>query len=242
MGKKQLNLLAPSFLSLREAQPAEKPTVFLIGKGDLRALADAVEATGCRVLGSRPGVFPTNKDEELPQVDLLITDLNVMHCNGVYTLELLQRERSDVPIIVHTNIRTLEVMGESYKAGAKAYIVQDSDDYAELQLAIGIVLAGGLYIPPHRAKDIINYLTRAGSIPSLEQRLTPTELKILGLLYLGYDKSQIAERLDLELRSVRTMVSTIRKKLHFTEYDCWRMLVDTQYPAFARQVRETPLP
>ena len=217
------------------------PRIFLINHNDLSETIQAITASGAELVGYRHGVIPAQPQEAIPSdIDLIVTDLEVLQSHGVFTLRRIREERPDRPVVVYTPLRDIAIIGEAYKAGARAYVVKDFNDYGELHIAIRTVLNRGTFISSRYANALIDYLTHAGHVPQIEQLLNRTERNILALLYRGYDRSAIAQQLSLEVSSVRTIISNIRKKLNFSDYDCWRLLLDTRYPDYARQIRETP--
>lgn len=234
-----LSLLFDAWLSLA---PEKRPGLFLIGRGDLTPIKQAVEQIGGRVVGTREGLFPDRRKEQIPRsTRLIILDLNALHAKGPRSVTVLQAETERIPLLIYSANSDISLIAECYQAGAKAYVLRKDNSVGsgrQLQRAIGIVLTGGLYLPPGLEEALMTRWSQAAWEVSAGDRLTPTERRMTWLIYHGYSKEAIAQELDLQLRSVRTIVSTIRRKLQFSDLDCWRALIDARYPEFAEELRQ----
>jgi two-component system response regulator NreC len=104
------------------------------------------------------------------------------------------------------------------EAGGAGYVLKRAAD-TELLSAIRAVWRGGTYLHPEHARLLLG-----GASPKAAQetsddlydRLSPREQQVLRLIALGYTSQQVAERLDLSVKTVETYKSRLMAKLGLT--------------------------
>jgi len=149
-------------------------------------------------------------------LDVLLTDLNMPVMDGLTAIRAIKREYPNVEICVLTVHADDEHLFEALKAGAKGYLLKDAtpDEVVE---AVRTVAHGGavLYAPlATRVLAEFQRLTQQkDDLQRLFSQLTRRELECLGLLADGKTNRQIADELFLSLKTVKTHVGNILRKL-----------------------------
>ena len=89
--------------------------------------------------------------------DVIITDISMPGLNGLEAVARLKAARADVKIIVLTIHADAAVVAEAIRSGASGFVAKMSvgDD---LEIAIGEVLQGRVYLSPDIVKDLVSSL------------------------------------------------------------------------------------
>lgn len=147
--------------------------------------------------------------------DLAIVDLNLGQEDG---LELIK----DI-VIIHpkTKILVLSMHDERFyaeralKAGAKGYIMKEE---AETQVidAIKTVVKGEIYLSEAEKKRINNDISQESSKESFDliSTLSDRQLQIFTLIGKGIGTVEIANKLNLSIKTIDTHKENIKAKLH----------------------------
>ena len=145
--------------------------------------------------------------------DLVIVDITLPGRNG---LELIKDIRAKLPdqamLVISMHDETLYAE-RSLKAGARGYIMKDSDRGSFIQ-AIRSVLQGGFYVSEKMSGEVMSAVA-AGSqrLKSSLSRLSDREFEVFELLGLGLGTNEIAHRLGISPKTVEVHRAHIREKL-----------------------------
>jgi DNA-binding NarL/FixJ family response regulator len=146
--------------------------------------------------------------------DVIIMDIEMPDLNGIEATRHIVTESPEIKVIVLSMHSDRQVIAEMLKAGAKAYLLKDSEP-DELVKAIQTVVANKTYLCPEIAdvvaKSYVEYLlTSECSVSSI---LTPRECEVLQLLAEGKTTKEIADHLCISANTVETHRRHIMDKL-----------------------------
>jgi DNA-binding NarL/FixJ family response regulator len=148
------------------------------------------------------------------QVDLVIMDLQMPGMDGVEATYKIKETWPLVKVLILTSFGGWDKVYAALKAGAAGYVLKDAQP-EELVAAIKAVAAGGSYLGAQAAIELINRVDcYIGNLPDdLPEPLTERELEVLKLLGQGLGNREIAEKLIVSEKTVKTHVANILQKL-----------------------------
>ncbi len=145
--------------------------------------------------------------------DVIVMDLQMPQKSGLEAIADIRQENPEARILVVTSFAEDETVFSAIKAGAQGYLLKDSTP-EELLQAIRDVHEGRLSLHPSIAARVIQELHRPSNLKPTSDPLTVRELDILKCVAQGMTNQEIAEKLVVSERTVRTHVSNILGKLH----------------------------
>lgn len=139
--------------------------------------------------------------------DVVVMDIQLGE--GIGGFEATRRilaARPQVGIVILTGFGERGLLTEGLDCGARGYLLKDSPP-ADIVRAVRTVAAGGSYVDPSLASQLIN--PSSGRLTSLTDR----EREMLALLSQGLTSPRIAQQLFLSEETVRTHVRNAMRKL-----------------------------
>lgn len=148
------------------------------------------------------------------QPDVILLDLQMPHKTGLEAIVDIKASDPKARILVLTSFSDDSTVFSAIKAGALGYILKDSSPQ-ELIQAIRNVHQGRPSLHPDIALKMMHELNKPpANLPPTEDPLTEREVDVLKLVARGLSNQEIADRLVLSERTVRTHISNILGKLH----------------------------
>jgi len=147
--------------------------------------------------------------------DLVIMDISMPDLNGVEATAAIRREVPHIKIIGLSMHSGKNIIDKMFSAGASGYILKDSA-FEELHDAIKEVLKGNFYLTPSIARMYVN--SEANTFQTLEdiqksKEISKKEREVLQLVAEGLTTRDIAERLNLSVKTVESHRRNMMKKL-----------------------------
>ena len=164
--------------------------------------------------------------------DVILMDLVMPRMGGIEAINEIKRENPDARILVLTSFDEDDKVFPAIRGGALGYLLKDSSA-REVLRAIREVRRGEPTMHPSIARKLMQELQRPPPLPLTEDPLTEREVDVLRLVAQGLSNQEIADKLVLSERTVRTHVSNILSKLHLANR--------TQATLYALRTRLTKL-
>jgi len=162
--------------------------------------------------------------------DLLILDISMPGRSGIDVLKDLKAVRPKLPILVLSVHPEERFARRALRAGAAGYVNKEEAP-AEVVKAVRKILAGGRYVSPAFAEKLAMDLTGDSDKP-IDEILSDREFEVLHWIASGKTVSQIAEQLNLSVKTISTYRSRILEKMgmktnaELTHYAVRNNLVD----------------
>lgn len=172
-----------------------------------QGLIQIVELASECVLVGAAGSAEELEQAEHDECDVAILDLHLPDCSGAGAVLRVKEYARAILVVSASEDRTSVV--EAIGAGASGYLPK-SADADEIEKAIRTIAAGGSYISPILASYLLVESRRSRADDAFE--LTPRESEILSLVADGETDTDIAHRLFISVRTVRSHLDRIRDK------------------------------
>ena len=141
--------------------------------------------------------------------DVVLMDLLMPVMDGIEATGAIRRELPDVEVVALTSVLEDASVSGAVKAGAIGYLLKNTED-GELRRALKAA-AGQVQLAPEDASRLM----REVHTPHREdhEALTGRETQVLELVARGEANKQIARKLLIGERTVKTHVSAVLRKL-----------------------------
>ena len=169
-------------------------------------------------------IFQTNSFDETikilsekPSIDLLLLDLMMPGMDGEKSILNIINLHPGVPIVIVSVKEDFDSIHMAISSGASGYIPKTSLPEITIS-AIKLILAGGVYIPPHVLQsriDIKNDVSQpVSNIIKKSGILSKRQEEVFSLLKVGNSNQSIATELGLTIPTLKMHVSAIFKQLN----------------------------
>ncbi len=149
--------------------------------------------------------------------DVVLMDLVMPAMDGVEATRLLKQRSPRSQVIVLTSYHEDEHIFPAIRAGALSYLLKGVG-LDELTEAVRKAARGEATLHPHVAVRLVQELKGASQETStLYQTLSQREREVLRLIAEGLSNAQIAERLVIAERTVKSHINNILSKLHLAD-------------------------
>lgn len=142
--------------------------------------------------------------------DILLLDIGLPGLSGLEAIPLILEKMPELNIVMLTTYEEEDVILKALCSGACSYISKKAS-LEEIIEALRIVVAGGSYMSPSIAREIVNHLM--GGRVSKATILTERQKEILEKLVDGKSYHTIAAELFVSVETVRSHVKKMYKVL-----------------------------
>ncbi len=159
------------------------------------------------------------------QPAVALMDVNMPKLNGIEAARLLRQHLPETAVLALTIHDDEQYISEMIRAGARGYILKDSDSETVVQAICRV--AGGESVFPsglmERVMEHFHQLAVAGyeRVPAGAggdtKGLTPRELQVLQCIVNGYSNKEIADELFISEKTVKNHVTSVFRKLEVAD-------------------------
>lgn len=144
--------------------------------------------------------------------DVVVMDVSMPELGGAAATAEIRRDAPGCRVVALTVHEGEGYLHQLLQAGASGYVLKRSAA-EDLVRAVREVAAGGTYLDPKAAGQILGSLVRPPKAPTSEQVLTARETEVVRLLARGHINREIAEFLDLSIKTVEVHKAKALEKL-----------------------------
>ena len=135
--------------------------------------------------------------------DVVVLDVSIPGLNGAQVTRRLKSSQPDVRTLALTVHEEGGYLRSLMDAGASGYVLKRSAP-AELLRAIEVIGDGGTYLDSSIASQLIGRLGQRRPIDEPSAALSEREREVVQLVAHGYSNKEIAERLNVSVKTIET--------------------------------------
>jgi DNA-binding NarL/FixJ family response regulator len=148
------------------------------------------------------GVAALSAAERL-QPDVVVLDVSIPGLNGAQVARRLKASQPGVRTLALTVHEEGGYLRSLMDAGASGYVLKRSAP-AELLRAIEVIGDGGTYLDSSIASQLIGRLGQRRLVDEPSAALSEREREVVQLVAHGYSNKEIAEKLDVSVKTIET--------------------------------------
>jgi NarL family two-component system response regulator YdfI len=146
--------------------------------------------------------------------DVILMDMRMAGMDGLTAIKHLQADYPEIAIVILTTYNEDELMVQGLRAGAKAFLLKDTDR-ATLFDTIRAAARGETLLQPEVMAGLLSYTQSPTRTPEQgdDIELTDREMEVLSAIAQGERSKEIALRLNISERTVKAHLTNIYNKL-----------------------------
>jgi DNA-binding NarL/FixJ family response regulator len=181
----------------------------LVRTGFAQLIGDCPDLEVC---GEAADMAEALKQIEITRPDLAIIDLSLAGGSGLDLIERVRARNKDILMLVASMHDETLYAERVLTAGARGYInKQEAQD--SIIRAIRQVLSGKVYLSQNMTDRLLSGMVDATGEKRDIDSLSNRELQVFELIGEGVPTSQIAEQLNLSVKTIETHQAHIKRKL-----------------------------
>ena len=149
------------------------------------------------------------------QPDVVLMDLRMPGMDGLTAIQHLRREQPDLAVVILTTYNEDELMRAGLAAGARGYLLKDTDRQTLFDTLRAAARGETLLKPEILTRLLTQPETSSADVPRHlpSHDLTEREMEVLQRVAVGERSKEIAMRLGITERTVKAHLASIYNKL-----------------------------
>lgn len=180
-------------------------------RAGMRALLEKID--GIEVVSAVGDGWEAVKAVQTDAPDLVLMDIAMPELNGLDATSRIVKESPATRVILLSMHANEEYLHQALQSGASGYLLKGAE-LAELELAIKTVSRGESYLTPAVAKYAIEaYREKSDGPTGPLAKLSMRQREILQLIAEGHTTKDIAQRLNVSVKTVETHRAHLMERL-----------------------------
>jgi DNA-binding NarL/FixJ family response regulator len=180
-------------------------------RAGMRALLEKID--GIDVVSAVGDGWEAVKAVQADAPDLVLMDIAMPELNGLDATSRIVKESPATRVILLSMHANEEYLQQALQSGASGYLLKGAE-LAELELAIKTVSRGESYLTPAVAKYAIEaYREKSDGPTGPLAKLSMRQREILQLIAEGHTTKDIAQRLNVSVKTVETHRAHLMERL-----------------------------
>jgi len=148
------------------------------------------------------------------ELDLAVVDVSLQGVSGLELVKQIRERGIEMPILVMSMHDESFYAERALRAGAQGYVMKQRAT-AEIATAIERVLDGDLYLSDALSAKLLRRVVDGddGEETGAASQLSDRELEVLQLLGQGVPTREVADRLNLSVKTIESYRANIKRKL-----------------------------
>ena len=153
---------------------------------------------------------------KLLKPDIVLMDISMPEMNGAHATRRLKSLVPTIKVLALTAHEDNSYLRNMLEAGASGFLLKRAAADQLIQ-AIHVVAGDGCYIDPTFAGKVLsNFMGTTARVPNGRSELSEREAEVLRLTAWGHSNKEIANRLDISVKTVETYKARLVEKLQLT--------------------------
>jgi NarL family two-component system response regulator YdfI len=144
--------------------------------------------------------------------EVVLMDLRMPGMDGLTAIERLRVEQPEIAVVILTTFNEDDLMMRGLRAGAKGYLLKDTDRET-LFNTIRAARRGETLLKPDIITRVLLQTNKTGTPVPSQNGLTGRELEVLKAVAQGERSKEIAIRLGISERTVKAHLASIYNRL-----------------------------
>lgn len=140
--------------------------------------------------------------------DVVLIDVQMPQMGGIEATHYIRQRVPATQVVILSSFDQDEYIYKSFQAGAKGFLLKDTD-LEQLLSVVRAAARGESLLPPH----IATKLAESISDQQVQQNLTKREGDVLSLMVQGLRNKEIANQLEVSERTIKSHVANVLAKL-----------------------------
>jgi len=144
--------------------------------------------------------------------DVVLMDLRMPNMDGLTAIEKLRDEQPEIAVVILTTFNEDELMLRGLQAGARGYLLKDTDR-AALFDSIRAAARGETLLKQEIMERVLSQANKPDTETKLITALTEREREVLNAVARGERSKEVASHLGISERTVKAHLASIYEKL-----------------------------